>query len=89
MTVGVGSNTVTYAPPSGTKVITTNGKTLDFPITVNAPGGTVQLADNFTLGSSRVMTHLAGLIDVNAKLLNGQYTNSLLSVVTGMLKAGT
>jgi hypothetical protein len=55
----------TFNATSGTQQITTNGKTLDFPITQNGVGGTVQLQDNLTMGSTRLFTLTNGALDLN------------------------
>jgi hypothetical protein len=50
---------------SGTKTITSNGKTIDAPIDINGIGGTFQLADALTLGSTRTLTLTNGTLDLN------------------------
>ena len=72
MTLTAGANATTFAATSGTQQITTNGKTLDFPITQNSPGATVQLQDNLTTGSTRTFTLTAGTLDLS----NGNRTLS-------------
>lgn len=67
MTLTGGANATTFAATSGTKTITTNGKTLDFPITFNGVGGTWQLADNLTQGSGYTTTLTNGTLDLNGK----------------------
>lgn len=62
MTLTAGANTTTFAATSGTQQITSNGKTMDFPITVNAPGATVQCQDALTQGSTRAFTFTAGTL---------------------------
>ena len=47
----------------GTMTFTSAGKTITFPITVDAPGGTFQLGDAFS-GSSSI-THTRGTFDAN------------------------
>jgi hypothetical protein len=69
MTLTAGANATTFAATSGTQQITTAGKTLDFPITQNGVGGTVQLQDNLTMGSSRAFTLTNGALDLNDKVL--------------------
>lgn len=69
MTLAAGTSVITFAATSGTKTITTNGKTLDFPITFNGVGGTWQLADNLTQGSTRAMSLSGGTLDLNGKTL--------------------
>lgn len=65
MTVTDSIVATTFAATSGTQQITTNGVTIDFPITVNAPGATVQLQDALTLGSTRTLTLTAGTLNAN------------------------
>lgn len=67
MTLTAGTSVTTFAATSGTKTITTNGKTLDFPITFNGIGGTWQLADNLTIGATRTVTLTNGTLDTNSK----------------------
>jgi hypothetical protein len=69
MTLSAGANVTTFAATSGTQLITTNGKTLDFPITQNGVGGTVQLQDNLTMGSTRAFALTNGTLDLNDKVL--------------------
>jgi hypothetical protein len=65
MTVEAGAGVVTFGATSGTQLITTNGKILDFGITQNGVGGTVQLQDNLTMGSTRTFTLTNGALDLN------------------------
>jgi|GEM_PF-5110908 hypothetical protein len=68
MTVNAGANSVTFASTSRTpRTITTNGKTLDFPITLNGIGGTWNLGDNLTVGSTRTVTLTNGAFNANGK----------------------
>jgi hypothetical protein len=70
------SNAVT---PSGTGIVTLSGrtiqnitsagKTLDCPLTVLSPNGSIVLQDNLTQGSTRTFTHTAGTVDLNGKTL--------------------
>lgn len=69
MTLTASSSVMTIGATSGTKTITSNGKTMDFPVTINGAGGTFQLADNLTLGSTRTFTHTNGTLDLNGKTL--------------------
>ena len=54
---------------SGTQVITSNTKTIDFPVTFNGVGGTFQLADAMTLGATRQLAHTNGTLNLNGKTL--------------------
>jgi len=76
MTIPAIVNITTFLATTGTQTITSNGKTLDFPIT-KAGAGTLQLQDALTLGSTRTFTHTAGAVDLNAKTLTvGAYSST-------------
>lgn len=62
MTVTGGANIITLSSTSGTKTVTTNGKTLDFPVTFSGAGGTWQLGGNLTLGSTRNLAVSVGTL---------------------------
>jgi hypothetical protein len=67
MTYSSVGNTITFGATSGVKTITSNGKTIDAPITFNGVGGTWQLQDAMTLGSTRIATLTNGTIDLFGK----------------------
>jgi hypothetical protein len=71
---GVGATTL--GGSAGTKTLTSNGTTIDFPITLNATGATWQLADNLTMGSTRNLTLTAGTLDLNGKTVSCQTFSS-------------
>ena len=73
-TLSAGGNATTFSG-AGTENITTNGRTLDFPITINGTG-TTQLAGNLTLGSTRTFTLTAGTFNLNDLILTAQTFNS-------------
>lgn len=54
--------TTSFVATSGTVTHTFNGKTLDLPVTFNAPGSTQILSDALTLGATRTLTLTAGTI---------------------------
>jgi hypothetical protein len=93
MTVNAGGNGTTFAATSGTQTITSAGLNLDFPITINGVGTTVQLADNLSVGTStsRRITLTNGTLDLNDKTLtnfgdfvsNNTNTRSILFGTTG------
>jgi hypothetical protein len=58
--------TLTFAATSGTQQITTNAIAFDCAITQNGVGGTVQLQDNLTMGSTRAFTLTAGTLDLSS-----------------------
>ena len=62
-------SSATEAPTSGT--ITSNGKTIDAPVTVtdNGSGVSLKLLDAMTLGSTRLLDHTQGTFDLNGQTL--------------------
>jgi hypothetical protein len=54
MSLTSGVATTTFSGTSGTKIITTAGKTIDFPVTFNGQGATFQLADSYTSGTKHL-----------------------------------
>jgi hypothetical protein len=65
MTRTAGTGVYTFAATSGTKIITSAGVTFDNPFTLNGVGGTWQLQDALTSGSSRTVTFTNGTLDLN------------------------
>lgn len=78
MTVQSGTSSTTFAATSGTQQITTNGKTLDFPLTVNAPGAIVAFQDALTMGATQAFTFIAGTLQFKAGTTNtvGSFTTT-------------
>lgn len=70
----------TYAGTSGTQQITTNGKTLDFPLTFNGVGGTFAFQDALTQGSTRAFTITNGTV---------QMKDGVTSTVGALATSGT
>jgi hypothetical protein len=62
----LGTSTITFASTSGTKTITSNGKTIDFPIAFDGVGGTFACQDALTLGSTRALTMTNGTLQLKA-----------------------
>lgn len=62
------------------RTIACNGKTLDFPVTINGAGGTFNFADSFSLGTTRALTLTNGTLNGN---------NQAVSIGTFALGAGT
>jgi hypothetical protein len=71
MTFATSTGILTFGATSGTQIITSNGKTIDEPLTVNGVGGTVLLADALTMGSTRTLTLNNGTFDANNKTVSG------------------
>jgi len=67
MSLTAGTLGTTFAATSGTQTITSAAQTLDFPITINGVGGTVQLVDALTMGSTRTLTLTNGTFNSNDK----------------------
>ena len=71
-TLTAGTAVTTFGSTSvSTRTVTTNGRTLDFPITFNGIGGTWQLQDNLVIGATRILTWTNGTLDVNNRTLTG------------------
>jgi len=80
MTVGSSTQASVFLSTSGTKQITTNGKTLDFPLTFNGVGGTFAFQDALTQGSTRAFTITNGTV---------QLKNGVTSTVGAFVTSGT
>jgi hypothetical protein len=81
LTLSAGVGGTTFAATSGTKNITTNGKTLDFPIFFNGVGGTWALQDALTAGTTRTITLTAGTLNLGGfSLTTGTFASSGSSV---------
>jgi hypothetical protein len=65
MTVGAGTEVTTFAATTA-QTITTNGKTLDFPVTFDGVGGVWTMQDALTLGSTRTLTMTNGTLKLKA-----------------------
>lgn len=65
MGISSSASVTTLAATSGTQDITSNGKTITFPITQAGVGGTVRLLDALTLASDRAYTLTNGTFNAN------------------------
>jgi hypothetical protein len=87
MTITGNTGNVSFVSPSGTSTITSNGKTLDFPITFNATGGAWRLVDALTVGSTRLVTLTSGTFNMNGLTASmGSFASSnsnVRSITTG------
>jgi hypothetical protein len=63
-TITSSGNTLAFSATSGTQQITSNNKTLDFPITFNGTGGTFAFQDTLTQGSTRAFTITNGTVQL-------------------------
>jgi hypothetical protein len=74
LTITAGTSTTTFASTNATtRTITTNGNTLDFPVTFNGVGGSWQLQDALTVGTTRTLS-----------LNNGSFDSGNQSITTGL-----
>lgn len=93
--------TLSISGTSGTQTITSNGFTIDNPININGVGGTLQLVDALTMGSTRTLTLTNGTFNSNAKSVTvGAFnannnntktitlTNSTVTITSGSSTAG-
>ena len=64
---GTGANT--FAGRT-TQTITSAGRSFTQPITINSPGGTVQLQDALTTGTTRTTTLTSGILDLQSYTLS-------------------
>ena len=69
MTLTTSASAMTFGATSGTQTITSNAKTMDFPLTFNGVGGTFQLQDAMIVGATRTTTLTNGTLDLNSKTL--------------------
>jgi len=101
MSLTAGNSITTFGATSGTQSITSNAKTIDFPLTINGVGGTVQLVDALTMGSTRQLGLSNGTFNSNAKSVTcGTFsannsntktltiTNSVITITNGTSSAG-
>ena len=77
MTLTASANIARFLGTGPTQVITSNLKTIDFPLTFgSATVGSFQLADDLTVGSSRTVIFLGSSLDLNNKVLTtGLFSN--------------
>lgn len=73
-TISASNSSTIFEKAAGTQEITTNNKTLDFPISFGNSGGTSlatrKLIDDCTLASTRQLTFFSGTLDTNDKNLS-------------------
>ena len=81
MTLTASASAMTFGATSGTQTITSNTKTMDFPITINGNSATtIACADALTLGSTRALTFSLGTL---------QLKSSATSTVGSFVTSGT
>lgn len=72
------NGTVTFAATSGTKTVTSNGVTFPANVTFNGIGGTWEMQDALTVGSTRMLTLANGTLKLKSGTTNtvGSFTTS-------------
>lgn len=80
MTLSGGANTFTFRSTSGPNNITSNGKTMDFPITFDGVGGSWACQDALTLGPTQALTMINGTL---------QLASGVTSTVGSFVTSGT
>jgi hypothetical protein len=76
MTLTASTSAMSFRATSGTQQITTNAKTIDFPLAFNGVGGTFRLEDALTMGSTRTATLTNGTLNLNNFTLSTGLFNS-------------
>lgn len=78
MTLNSGLLVTTISNNGINKTITSNGKIIDFPLTINSIGlETITLNDALTMGSSRTLTLTSGVLELNGFTLTcGRFSSS-------------
>jgi hypothetical protein len=75
MSIAAGTGTLKFVGTSGTQTFTTQNKTIDRPVQINAPGGGIQLVGDLTVGNTRSLTLAAGTFDMNGYNVNAPSFN--------------
>jgi hypothetical protein len=83
MTLYTGTVTMVFSATSS-KTITSNSKTLDFPVTFNGVGGTWQLQDALTVGATRIVALTTGTLDLNNNNFTCGFFNTNNSNIRGI-----
>lgn len=92
MTSPITSSTTTgFLSTTATRTITTNGRVLDFPISINGVGGGLKLLDALTGGSTRAFNlNLGSVLDLNSQSLTcGNFVSSGTNTRTLAFGTGT
>jgi hypothetical protein len=76
MTLTAFGTALTFGATSGTQLITTNAKTIDFPLNFSGVGGTFQLQDALTMVSTRTATLANGTLNLQSFTLSAGLFNS-------------
>lgn len=77
-TLSAGTAVTTFGGTTGIQQITTNGKTLDYPL-IKSAASTLQLQDNLTMGATRTFTLTAGTLDLTGNAGNWTLSTGLFA----------
>ena len=94
LTLGTGStmqstsNLTTFAPTNTTSTVTTNGVLINCPVTINGPGGTLLLGDNFTTAAF-TFAITEGTLDLNGQTFNPYLISSSGSGTRSIITTGS
>jgi hypothetical protein len=88
--LGAGVGTVQFAATSGTKTITSNGQSFPADVTFNGVGGTWQLQDNLTSGTTRTTTLTNGTLNLSSYTLStGLFATNTSNITALAFGTGT
>ena len=89
ITLTAGTSTTNFAATSGTHTHTFAGKTLDFPVTFNAPGSTQVFNDALVVGATRTLTLTAGTIKFKSAATSSAGTFAIVGSPSVTINATT
>ena len=89
ITLTAGTTTTNFAATSGTHTHTFAGKTLDFPVTFNAPGSTQVFNDALVVGATRTLTLTAGTIKFKSAATSSAGTFTIVGSPSVTINATT
>lgn len=70
MTLNASTNVIQFLSTTTTQKLTSAGKTIDIPLQKIGVGGTLELQDNLTMGSTKTFTLTSGTLDLKGSTLS-------------------
>lgn len=90
MTLTAGANATNFRGTTGSFAVTSNGKTIDFPLNFDSGAGTYSLADNLSVGATRAFTLASGTLNANGYNVScGTFATAAGTAKTLNLGSGT
>lgn len=90
MTTASGANPTTFKSTSSGKNVTSNGVTLNYPVTFDGIGGEWALQDDFVIGGARNLTLTNGTFDANGHdVTSGRFLSGNTNTRTLKMGSGT